>query len=382
MTRSRSTHPLAVTVTVAAFGVMLSMPADAVDCACDVFSGAGPGAALRAERTDGGPGNAGEFEHAGTSGHTHAVDARVHSPDGMAIHAHNLATEGWAIGVEGDSLSETGVGVYGWHAGAGAGFGVYGSTGAGSGVGAYGGATATSGQSYGMKGETASSQGRAIGAFANAAIGQTYGLYAQTRSSAGRAVYGMALSGAGTVYGVYGQTNSINGRAVYGDATASTGTTYGVYGRAASSAGYAVYASGNLTATGVKAATVATSAGPTEMYAVESAEVWFEDIGGGRLKGGRARVDLDPHFLETVTVDDENPLRVFVQLRGDARGVYVVEGQEGFDVIELSGGRSDAPFSYRVMAKRRGYEDVRMRPADVVVDDFMTDVPYAGPLSR
>ena len=71
-------------------------------------------------------------------------------------------------------------------------------------------------------------------------------------------------------------------------------------------------------------------------------------------------------LLEVARIIDENhPMKVFIQLAGDCNGVYVKKGTTGFDVYELNGGTSDAAFDYRVVAKRRGegYEDVRFPPA-------------------
>ena len=53
-------------------------------------------------------------------------------------------------------------------------------------------------------------------------------------------------------------------------------------------------------------------------------------------------------------------MRVYVTLNDRCRGVYVKKGTTGFDVIELDDGTSNAAFDWRVVAKRRGYEDARM----------------------
>ena len=78
------------------------------------------------------------------------------------------------------------------------------------------------------------------------------------------------------------------------------------------------------------------------------------------LVDGRAHVELDPLFLETITIDAQNPMKVFVQLNGDCKGVYVIKGASGFDVVELQGGTSSTAFDYRVMAKRKGFEQKRL----------------------
>lgn len=344
----------------ATFAVLPVIPSDAADCTCDTFTSAGGigSFALLAENN-------------GTSGHTHGVEARVLSPDGMAVHAYNDATTGWAIAVEGDTASSTGAGVYGYHGGTGAGFGTYGDTYSSTGTGVYGNHGATTGQGYGVRGVTASTSGRGVYGQATPTTGTNYGVYGSTASSSGRGVYGAATRTTGTNYGVYGTSASTAGRGVYGAATAATGTTYGVYGQATSTSGYGVYCSGNFTVTGTKASTVATPYGPTELYAVESTEVWFEDIGGGTLVNGRAHVDLDADFLDTVLIDEENPMRVFIQLEGPANAVFVAKGQDGFDVVEQGRPSSNASFTYRVLAKRAGYQDLRLRRVDVQEDEFM-----------
>ena len=103
--------------------------------------------------------------------------------------------------------------------------------------------------------------------------------------------------------------------------------------------------------------------GHRKLYSQESPEVWFEDFGEGQLAGGKAHIDLDPLFLETVTIDDQHPMKVFIQLNDDCNGVYVQRQATGFEVRELSGGNSSAHFTYRVMAKRKGFETARLEAA-------------------
>jgi len=115
-----------------------------------------------------------------------------------------------------------------------------------------------------------------------------------------------------------------------------------------------------LAGTGTKSCVVKTSKGPTLLYCQESPENWFEDFGQGQLVNGRAHIMLDNIFLETVTIDAADPMKVFVQLEGDCKGVYVSKRANSFDVIELSNGTSSVPFSYRVVAKRKGFENRRL----------------------
>jgi hypothetical protein len=54
-------------------------------------------------------------------------------------------------------------------------------------------------------------------------------------------------------------------------------------------------------------------------------------------------------------------MKVFVQLEEDCKGVYVTNrSATGFDVVELQGGTSNAEFAYRVVCKRKYYEDERL----------------------
>ena len=99
----------------------------------------------------------------------------------------------------------------------------------------------------------------------------------------------------------------------------------------------------------------------SQLYAVQSPENWFEDFGSGELAGGTATIALDPDFLETVNASDYH---VFLTANGDCKGLYVAsKSPNGFVVRELGGGRSGIAFDYRIVAKRKGYENVRM--ADV-----------------
>lgn len=177
-------------------------------------------------------------------------------------------------------------------------------------------------------------------------------------------VFGETWSTAAGSAGVKGtlKQSGAQGRAIWGEASPN-GT------------GWAGYFSGNVNVTGAltassvtcggsKCAVVQTSRGMTEVYSQESPEVWFEDFGEGRLQDGQAHIDLDPLYHETVTISKEHPMKVFVSLNDDCKGVYVKRGLTDFVVIELQDGKSDAHFTYRVVAKRKGFEDKRLEPVE------------------
>jgi hypothetical protein len=165
--------------------------------------------------------------------------------------------------------------------------------------------------------------------------------------------------------GVYGRGYT----GVLGTTSLSSTTAYGVYGSAVgvSYSGYfnggaGLFVNGNQTATGTKAAAVETSDVWRKLYCEEAAEIYFTDYGSAALSNGRAHVELDPTFVETVTIDDQHPLMVFVQPNGETNGVYVEKHGTSFDVIEQMGGASNAHFDYRIVAKRKGYESERLTP--------------------
>lgn len=120
---------------------------------------------------------------------------------------------------------------------------------------------------------------------------------------------------------------------------------------------------GNLDCTGTKSAVVSVDAEARKLYAIESPEVWFEDFGSAALVGGAATVTLDSLFAKTVNAGVD--YHVFLTPLGDCNGLYVsAKGPGGFEVHELGGGASDVAFDYRIVAKRTGYEDVRLDLAE------------------
>jgi hypothetical protein len=179
---------------------------------------------------------------------------------------------------------------------------------------------------------------------------------------------------AATTYGVYGRGENVGSGTVRGGYftaySAGSGTHYGVVGyEAAGGGGAAVYASGDFAGTGAKYAVVKTGRGHRLLSCMESPEVWFEDFGEGKLLNGKAHVELDPLFLETVTINADHPMKVFVQLTsGEPMNVVVQKGLTGFEVVadDLT---SMASFDWRIVAKRKGYENERLRETDVGYDD-------------
>jgi hypothetical protein len=123
-----------------------------------------------------------------------------------------------------------------------------------------------------------------------------------------------------------------------------------------------------LGCTGYKPATVETqSYGSRNLYADESAEIYFFDRGSSQLTNGTCVINLDPMFLETVTINDSYPMLVQITLTADCKGVFVSEKtNSSFTVWELQSGTSNATFDWEVAAKRKGYEDIRMEKITII----------------
>jgi hypothetical protein len=241
-------------------------------------------------------------------------------------------------------------------------YGLYGVSNSTEGRGVYGEAAATTGGNYGVFGVSNSTSGRGVYALAAATTGTNYGVLGWSNSPSGTGVHGEAAATTGTNYGVYGFSGSTSGRGVYGYAVAATGTNYGVYGRSDSPSGYGVYFQGGLAGTGTKSAIVETQDyGWRTLYTIESPQNWFEDFGQASLAGGEAVVPIEAIFAQTVNLS--LPYHVFLTPLGDC-GLYVAEqAATSFTVRALNGATCDVGFSYRIVAPRLDYEDLRLEPA-------------------
>jgi hypothetical protein len=333
-------------------------------------------------------------------------------PTGVGVtgSAVSSATNAAGVGVQGTSSSDFGVGVYGGGYGAHS-TGVRGVFSSASTVaegsccaGVWGdttrnvGVLGTSDSNYGIVGASSTSYG---------VFGQSssdYGVVGYSSSNFG--VTGFGPSNVG-VYGVYGgSSNSGTGAApagVWGDSyltggfavlgTADDGNAY--WGKNNSGSNETLYLENDHTTNGSDNTAVARFAGPgaatyceiyqdsvshagdflctgsksaavpiegnrmVRMYAVEAADNWFEDAGGAQLANGGVSVRLEREFAQTINGDVD--YRVFLTPNGDCEGLYVAnKTAQGFEVRELHGGHSNVAFDYRIMAKRKGYENARM----------------------
>jgi hypothetical protein len=333
------------------------------------------------------------------------------STGGAGVAGFEDATSGFTNGVFGQSASTSGTGVFGVAtATSGSATGVVGQTASPNGNGVTGVATATSGSPTGVFGVISSPNGAGVGGVATATTGFNNGVFGGTFSNEGAGVSGGASSTSGNPVGVVGtSTGAGGGIGAWGIFQATSGFGVGVRGdleepTASGAAGlfltfspnsvagqfanasrqglilqglsgpfdatqkevFSVDAngnlqiSGNLTVSGTKSSTAKLQDGrEVALYAVESPENWFEDFGSAELNNGVAWVPLDASFAQAVNAAVN--YHVFLTANGDSNGLYVArKTAAGFEIREHGGGTSNVAFDYRIVARRRGYEAIRM----------------------
>jgi len=239
------------------------------------------------------------------------------------------------------------------------------------------------------------------------ASGIKYGLWGESASTTGRGVYGKTSANTGDTRAVVGRNESVNGMGVQGynlgtegvgvyghnDATSGGGSALLGYNDSPSgwgglfiSSGHGVNIStpagktGLVVSGGTKSAAVRTASGDRLLYTEESSEVWFADYGIGRLEAGKAIITLDPLFSETVNLDE--PYHVFVQPYGDVNLYVSVRSTDSFVVVASDNSASNGvEFSYRIVAKRRGYESTRLElvPVEDGTNDGFVVLPTPPP---
>jgi len=264
----------------------------------------------------------------------------VTSSTAIAVKGQNSSTSGDAIGVNGLVASDTGFGVFGA-------------------------ATSTSGSPTGVSGNAASLVG--IGVYGDSpgpsVLGSTLGVLPAgvwgdtTDSGAG------VLGTADTAAAIAAYNKSSNQAALFAENNSTNSTSIVLATYSENFGGYCdIFVNGNLSCSGSVGghAFVGPDASrEVSLYAVQSPENWFEDTGSGQLHNGAALVALDPEYAQTVNTGMQ--YHVFLTPNGDCKGLYVSQkSPTSFEVRELGGGASSIAFDYRVVARRRGFENIRL----------------------
>lgn len=357
-----------------------------------------------------GTNSAGRFENSNAAGDA-LVGLNTATPGsgvGAGVFGSSDQTGGGSAGVRGESRHSAGIGVLGFNLAAtdtNIGPGVYGGTAQSKGAGVFGSNSNSNG--YGMIGRnnvasgsnkgggifgiTSQSGGHGVRGFNSAALGNGVGagVFGSSYQIAG--IWGLNHGTSGTGIVAAGNNNTIAGLLASGSGISATGDLVGVYGLAVSTSttgtqpragGYFATGSIGTTSTttsyayvGLMQASSGTGNGttprkivgngtvntivddmdgnPVLLSAPEAPENLFEDYGVGKLKDGKTHITLDPVFIKNTVVNEEHPLRVFVQLEGACNGVYVTnKSPNGFDVVELMGGTSNTDFMWHIIANR------------------------------
>jgi hypothetical protein len=249
-----------------------------------------------------------------------------------------------AVGVEGGTNSPAGTGMWGLNtASTGLAMGVYGYTGSATGTGVYG-------QSVKASAEGAATDGGFYPMGVWGDTGEQYGFGAFGSADDGWAFvgYNKSPSGFSTVWFENDETNDSSAQVLF-----AYGSGFG--GECNSTV------SGNFSCSGSfeEVTPVGGGARKVALNAIHTPESWFEDAGSGQLSGGEAVVSIESVFGETINTGVE--YHVFLTPNGDCKGLYVAQKSAGsFVVKELGGGTSNIAFDYRIMAKRKGFEQVRL----------------------
>ncbi len=261
----------------------------------------------------------------GASNESHAFYGQTSSATFSAVRGVNAAPSGLTIGVQGDCSSPNGTGVYGSsvsNAGvrghASGGMGVLGTSVAGTGV-----------------------HGTSEGNFTQGVLGEGTG--GNAHGVTGASVNAFGLSGTSTnsngFVGVNTNGNNFAGLFIGHAANLNNFTAPGIYVK------------GRAVITGGISASAVTSQGPRLLHGIQAADDLAEDVGTATLRAGRARVELDPLFAETIRTD---AYRIFLTPYGDSRGLFVAaKDGRGFTVQEAQGGTGSYGFDWRVVAERK-----------------------------
>lgn len=287
-----------------------------------------------------------------------AISAYSSGNGGYGVYGSN---NGNGIGVYGIS---TGTGVRGESSGA-TGFGVYGLNYTNNGTGIIGSGNNLGGGSYLNVGSGGAFTGTIVGAAGygtNASNGVGIAGAGNNQNITTIGTVGAGGAFIGTQWGVTavaaynGNDNTVNRAAYIGRYYSSMGNQETVYvGARIGDVHYKILGTGG----GSVSTTMSTSQGERVLFAPESPENWFFDIGEVQLNNGKAVVHLDKIFGEIIA--DSKPFKVFVQGSEGAMGSIRITrniAEKSFLVEDL-GGRSNGTVQYSIYAIWKGKENIR-----------------------
>lgn len=360
----------------------------------DMFSVYASGAnyAVNGYATAGSTGDAGYFSSAGGGVSSYAVNTST----GWAAYGYMANTGNTRPGVMGQTANTSGTGLVGLGNGlagystlvagsggafTGSSFGLYSlATTAASGTGA-----AFAGNNGGVTtlaaGSGFAAQGTGVGGLITAStVASGTGIIGDGNGVAPTTIAGVGSGGAfnGVTWGVFARNTSLG---TSGAIQASNGgaTCYFDYYNGTQ---YKALSVGVMT---VSCSVKDDSGSYHALHCPETPEYYFMDYGEGDLVNGKAHVSIDPLLAQNVTVNDQHPLRVYVQLEGECNGVYITNKTDtSFDVVELHGGTSNAHFQYHVVCNVADATYPNGKPskfADIRFEHVEQPAPEAHPES-
>jgi len=300
---------------------------------------------------------------------------------GSAYGTFGYASSPAGFGIFGKNSDATGTGIIGIGNNATGSYLISGSGGAFTGIqtGLYAYTTSATAASRGIEAVVTATTGvGSVGVFAsnNSTTAGAMGIYGQTVASSGTGT-GAGVVGANTAapssastnigtVGIIGYTTTTGaaGGALYALMKAGgyfeNDVTFTYVGATSGGTNYKVLGPGT-------AATIIDDINnkPVVMFCTEAPEVLFQDMGTGKLVNGKATIKLDPTFAKNIAVNEKHSLRVFIQLEGDCKGVYVTnKTADGFEVVELNSGTSNVSFTWtvygnRINEKNSNFQDAR-----------------------
>src|SRR5580658_8463598 len=243
------------------------------------------------------------------------------------------------------------------------------------GVGVYGYDNATSGTSVGVTGQSTSSGGYGVvgtspndGVYGDVAGPSTTGgnsilfyagVWGDTGGCGGCDYYGVTGTADNNIAGLFVNTsNDFTTLYIQNNGSGGKGTVLETHGNAGTCT---IDTGGSVGCTGKVGADASVDGGARKvsLYAVQSPENWFEDFGSGTLASGAVTIALDATFAQTINTI--TGYHVFLTPNGDCKGLYISQkSAASFQVRELGGGSSSVAFDYRIVARRSGYENVRL----------------------
>lgn len=195
----------------------------------------------------------------------------------------------------------------------------------------------------------------------------TFAINGYSANANGAAVYGFiatagSLWGAlqGESFGDYGVSGTGDQRGVIGEGTTITTTGFGGQftndGVQANVGGWQCCWTARKIWGGGSVSTIVDGndeGTKVTMTAAESPDILFTDYGSAELVNGEAVVQIDPILTNNIHVDENHPIRIFIQPEGECKGLYVSsKSADSFSVKELMNGQSNIAFSYTIVAHR------------------------------